>query len=312
MKMIRLTALAGSVLTLIQMLLLVTDNPAICLNDGCKVVDSLTTVSPLVINLAGFAFFQLVFWGVWAARGDSEQLGLVRLLLSAAMGIEGVLVSFQYVIAQTFCSYCLIIFGLILLLNILAGMRQLIGGGVVFLAVLVAFASLQFSTVPKDPMQDLDRGSMATIGTPGEVKRYLFFSSSCKYCEKVIASLEGDNGCGISFNPIDTIERFKLSSATIADSHDTSVNRAFLQAYSLKQIPVLLIQSSSGFQVITGAGGIEQYLDGECRSKPTGGPVNTQPVSGYSQPGGLDFLSQDEGSCSVETDCDDPALLEPK
>jgi len=61
---ILLIALLGSLLTATQTVLILVTGDAICIGDGCRVVESLTTVPPIVFNLAGLVFFQAVFWGM--------------------------------------------------------------------------------------------------------------------------------------------------------------------------------------------------------------------------------------------------------
>ncbi len=299
-------ALLGSIFTLAQIFLLATDREGICLNDGCEIVDSLTVVPPLYINIAGFFFFQLVFWGIWIAKKDQKYLQYVNLILLAGIAAEGVLVAFQQIIAKTFCSYCLIILGFIVVLNILAGVSQTLRGATVFAAVLIGFFSLQFESNPENPMYGLDNGTFALVEGNENEKRYLFFSSTCKYCEQVIESLNGDNECGIRFNPIDTITKFAHDSAKLTKTYDTKVNKKLLKSFGLRQIPVLVTSTESSFQVITGSGQIEQYLSENCRINLE--LQSTPSQQSYSTTPGFDFLSPDDEACAVDTDCEDPLL----
>lgn len=301
-QMSRLVALAGSILTLVQIFLIANKQDGICLNDGCKVVDSLTAVPPVFINIGGFLFFQAVFWGLWLARSNSKWQVNVNILLLAGLAAEGVLVAFQHLVAQTFCSYCLIIFSLILLLNILAGMRQLFSGAAVFFAVLVCFMSLQFGG-GGSPLAHLDSGTFATLAGNEEENRYLFFSSTCKYCEQVIESLEKGSDCKVSFNPLDRITNFPLDKAVKREGYTPETNIKIMKALGLQQIPVLLITKAAGFEVITGSGKIQQYFDEKCLG--LADQTYSGSTQGTSQAPGLDFLPLQDGSCAVTTDCDD-------
>jgi hypothetical protein len=207
--MIRATiAFLASVLTAVQAFLIYINEEAICFNTGCEVVDSLTTISPLYFNLVGFVFFQVLFWCLlWGRDGSVHWHKLARLLLLAGLCAEAVLVFFQYAIATVFCSYCLIILLFIVLLNILSGPRQIFRGIVLYSAVTAACFSLQFRTVSSG--MSLDEGSMAMVtGEKNGAELYLFFSSTCAYCEKVIEALKQDNSCTVRFNPIERIENF--------------------------------------------------------------------------------------------------------
>ena len=135
----------SSSIVAVQIVLLVLGRDGICLSQGCQVVDELTRVPPLVFNLAGLFFFQAVAWGVF--RTDTEKAirwRIVQWLLLAGLAAEGVLVGFQLFVVGVFCTYCLIILGCIVLLNLLAGKKQLLAGTFVFASVFLAFSSLQF------------------------------------------------------------------------------------------------------------------------------------------------------------------------
>lgn len=313
MKLGRFSAFVGSILTLVQALLLAYDQKGICFNDGCEVVDSLTIVDPLFINLGGFIFFQTVFWGIWFARNKPERMRYVKTVLLAGLAAEAVLVAFQYLIAQTFCSYCLLIFGLVVILNLLAGLRHFIVGAVIFSAVLAGFASLQFSMAGSAPMKNLQAGIYASVKGSELEKRYLFFSSSCKYCEEVIALLNKENLCAINFNPIDEIEDFNLQDAELQEGYQPAVNKAFLQSMGLDYIPVLFLESKSGFQVISGAGPIKDYFNEKCMPAiaEDSGKAAEIPgqVTGSSQAPGTELIPSVDEACAVASDCDEPVAL---
>jgi uncharacterized membrane protein len=306
MKLNRVIALVGSIITLVQALLIAYDKESICFNNGCAVVDSLTTVDPIFINLGGFFFFQIVFWGIWFARKKHERMKYVKVILLAGIAVEGVLVSFQYFVAQVFCSYCLLILAIIVLLNLFAGLRHFIASSILFLAVVTGFASLQFAGVNNQTIGDIDNGTFATLRGSEVEKRYLFFSSTCKYCEEVIVSLKDGSECGIRFNPIDEILDFPLPNADLRGLYEPTVNRTIMQSLGLEQVPVMLILRDSGFEVIKGAGAIESYLDEECKVSTSqflpGGVIGTSENSGFET-----IIPQDE-SCKVAEDCEDPEI----
>jgi hypothetical protein len=307
-KISRLVALAGSVLTLVQTLLLATNNDGLCFSDGCEIVDSLITVPPIFFNICGFLFFQAVFWGIWLARQKRERLQYVNILLLAGLAAEGVLVSFQYFIAQTFCAYCLVVLTLVMLLNVLCGLRQTLAAVAVFMTVVLAFSSLQFSEPKTNPIDKLEMGSFAVLaGQNQEQKHFLFFSSNCKYCEKVIESLQEEINCTIYFNPTDEISSFALQRVQKAESYATDVDRNFLQSFGIDQIPVFLIVDPSGFQVVKGEGPIKRYLLENCPAKEVVPVPGTSidlnfSTDSYFTPPGVD------DSCPVTRECDEPSL----
>jgi hypothetical protein len=108
--------------------------------------EQLTRVSPLVINGVGLVFFQLVYWGLLAARGEPRRVPpIIGNVLLGGPCRGSVLTGFQYLIAQTFCSYCLVIFGFVVLLNFVLGIRQVVAGILIFAATALAFASLDLT-----------------------------------------------------------------------------------------------------------------------------------------------------------------------
>ena len=184
-------ALVASLLIAAQIGYTLYQGSPLCLNDGCNVVEKLTRVSPLVFNVVGFFFFQVVYWGLYVARGEMRRLPqFIKSLLLAALAVEAVLIGFQYLVAQAFCAYCLGILVFIVLLNLLLGWRQIVPGFLVFVAAILAFASLDLNqSAPGE--QAFTAGVFAS--RPGLLKdpeNYLFYSSTCAHCERVIASLQ--------------------------------------------------------------------------------------------------------------------------
>ena len=309
MNVSRLVALAGSLLTLVQILLLASENDGICFNDGCEIIDSLTTVPPIFINIGGFFFFQAVFWGIWLARQRRERMQYINMLLLAGLAAEGVLVSFQYFIAQIFCSYCLIILALVVLLNVLGGLRHVLTGVAVFTAVIIGFSSLQFTEAKSTFMDSLDTGSFAVLtGQNSEQKRYLFFSSTCKHCENVIESLREENNCTIRFNPVDEITDFPLQKVQKTASYSTEVNRKLLTSMGINQIPVFLTVDQSGFQVIKGGSSIKRYLEEKCTAQKISLAADSS-VDLFSSTDSDLLLPGLDDSCLTDTDCEDPDLV---
>ena len=290
--------------TAVQIFLLSRGEQAMCFNDGCAVVDSMTKVSPLWFNVAGFCFFLTLFWLFLQGRNRREHLlKLARLLLLAALAAEAVLVFFQYAVARVFCSYCLIIFAIVVVLNLCCGLRQILRGLAIFAAVSIACLSLEFPAPSSDKAPNLEAGSMAMLPPGGEsAKLYFFFSASCRHCEKVIASLEGDLACNLRFNPIERIDTFPLDKAKRIETYDPGVNLAFLRGLAIQEVPVLLVASDEEMRLLKGEKRIVDYLRGVCRVAPP-------EVSGVSQavPAGkllIPGLSGPEAdSCTVTSDC---------
>ena len=300
-----LISFLASALTAMQAILLHTGSKGLCFNDGCEIVDSMTNISPFFFNIAGFLFFQTLFWLFLRGRQGSEYWHkLARLILLAGLAAEAVLVFFQHAIATVFCSYCMVILAIIVLLNLCCGLRQLIRGVVIFVAVLAACFSLKFAAPSTGRGISLDSGSMAMVnGERDGAKLYLFFSASCSHCEKVIEAINSDNRCTVRFNPIERMEKFAVQGAVLSADYDPQINRALLQSLSISEVPILMAKGEDETLVLKGEKRIREYLGktcGQSRNVDYGGTSSTVP--------GYTFLPEmqkpKEDACSVNTDCD--------
>ena len=297
-------SLLATIFTGVQIYLLSRGEQAICFNDGCAVVDALTRVSPLWFNIAGFCFFLTLFWLFLQGRRRSEHLlKVARLILLAALASEAVLVYFQYAVAKVFCSYCLIIFAIVVLLNLCCGLRQILRGAVIFIAVSITCLGLQFTAPSSGKSLDLDSGSMAVLpGAGNPVKLYFFFSASCRHCEKVMASLTENPTCNLRFNPIERIESLKIDKAKRLENYDPSVNLAFLRGLSIQEVPLLFVAGGEEMRILKGEKNITEYLNSVCRAPQTQAPNISQglPGKGFAIPG---MAGGGQDSCSVASDC---------
>ena len=300
-----LTACIGSLLVVAQIVLLLLGRDGVCVNEGCRIIDSLIAVSPLVINAAGLFFFQAVMWGLWLSGEGKRGAPLVETALTAAMASEGLLFAFQRLGAGILCSYCLVILLLVLLLNAFAGRRQIIRGGVVFAVVFLTFSVLRF---PSADIFSLEKGTMGRVeGGASKERRHLFFSSSCPHCEDIFQKLEEENICTLYFNPVDSLATPDISGVQAKGAYSFEVNRRFLKGLGIDTIPVLLVRDDNGMQVIQGGEGVADYLEAHCRS---GTGEFPQKSAGYSAAD--DFLPSlgEEQSCQVAKDCDDASPKE--
>jgi hypothetical protein len=243
-------------------------------------------------------------------NGARLWLDRVRLLLLAGMAAEGVLVSFQHYISEVYCSYCLIVFSLILLLTFLAGVRQTVKGCAVFVVVVLAFSSLQFRSVNEQPAVSLDQGAFARIRNQAATEQlYLFFSSACVHCEEVIATIDDDFSCDLRFNPIDRLDTFAVPRAERTTGYKPEVNLGFLRSLGINEIPVMMVKGADEINVLRGKQRIQEYVDRNCRQVEIIAEddvlegSSSQDVSPY----GLDFMlpqgQDEEDGCSVTEEC---------
>lgn len=307
-----LLALGGGLLAAVQALLIVLEGNILCLNDGCEIVETLTTVPPIAFNVAGGLFFMTVFLALrQGARGVRGGLELARVLLLAGMAAEGVLIGFQYWVAEVFCSYCLVVFGIIAVLNFLMGMRHILAASAVFCAVLAAFASLQFVPHSEAAGQDLEKGVYGRLdkGESG-TSLYLFFSSTCPHCEDVIATLDESFACSLNFSPLDELKQPPMANLAARPAYSPEVNRRYLKTVGISEIPVLAVKTAEEIRILKGKQAIQEYLNGACREieKGPAGQMSTEKPGVGAPDSLLPFVSPAPGgaedACSVEEECE--------
>lgn len=306
-----LTLLAALMLT-VEISLLLLGGKGLCTSEGCRVVDQLTTVSPLLFNIVGLLFFLLLVPG-WRHAGDQSGIRaqLFRLLLLGGLAAEGVLIGFQLIIVDTFCLYCLIIFSCILLLNLLAGIRQLLAGLFLFATVLLALSSLDFKQ-SANGSPTVTEGIFASRPSPtATTTAHLFFSSTCPHCKSVLDVMVNDPALTIHFNPTDSISSLEAAGVTLNPDYSPAANRAFLRSLGIDEIPVLLVHTDAdGYVVIRGEQAILQYLAGlhTSDSQSIFPATGTSSFSSSADPL-IPPAETDDGACTIATDCEEDPLL---
>lgn len=293
----------GALGAAVQASLIVARGEAICLNEGCRVIDGLTRVPTLYINLAGLGFFIAAAALIRLSTNSKPAQVLYGVLLLAGIGAEGVLFGYQAFVAKAYCSWCLIVFALVALLNLLGGLRQALRAAAVFAAVLVAFSALRFGVVQPAPgSRALDGGTWATRPCAAPAKQlYLIFSSTCPHCAEVLRTLESCNSCNFHFNPVDQIAGLDLPGVVRSASYDPGVNRGLLALLGIEEVPVLLAPGPEGVSVIRGEKRILAYIRAECfRAAPV---LNVDPSRLLGQ-GNLELFRDDkDDGCNVTVDC---------
>lgn len=296
-------AFAASVLIGIQILLILFRGEAACLNQGCQVVEKLTTVSPLYFNILGFVYFQTVGWLFRMARVKGCSVtDIAGFVLLAGIAVEGLLVSYQLFVVRTFCSYCLFLFCVVVLLNALAGWKQFIAGSTVLGGIIAASSLLSYGpSVLLSRQQTINNGTFGTQTCAMPKKElYLFFSADCPHCKNVLQALEGCNSCNFHFNPVERLDNFNFTGVNRAESYDPELNKLLLKVLGIDSIPVLLEKNQSGFALIKGEKQIIHYVRQACYQA---APVLYLDRAGQSSQDGLSVFSESE-ECSLNIECD--------
>jgi uncharacterized membrane protein len=278
-----------------QSALMVLQGGQLCVNHGCRIIEGLTTVPPLYINLLGLAYFQTIFWTSLVTRKRAKAASVLRLLLICGMAAEGSFLSYQTFVAHAFCWYCVCVFLMVVGLNILAGWRQLILGASLIAAQGLVFSLLTFTPLGNDSYElTLDQGTFAVRTCSNPVKRiYLIFSENCPHCESVIAALEGCSRCEFHFNPISRIDPSRFPELVKSSSYLPRINIHTLKILRIPTIPVLIVENQDGLTFIKGEQNIINYVKKTC-FEDTGSLV-----PGLDDP----FSVEDDDTCSVEDYC---------
>ncbi|RPI50167.1 MAG: hypothetical protein EHM49_08895 [Deltaproteobacteria bacterium] len=251
----------------------------------------MTIIPPFYFNLLGAAYFFAIFCiALITKQGSGTEPLLLRILLVSGLAAEGILLGYQIFVANVFCSYCLIIFVLVLILNGLMGLRQLTLGLVTIVVQLVMFSLLSFEAT-KDHLHGLtlDNGTYAVRRCSDPVKQlYLIFSQDCPHCYKVIGALEGCTRCEFHFNPIKEIDVGLLPGLSPNRKFLPEINTATLKILGIDTVPVLIARDHDGLTFIEGEQNIINYIRNTCFQKIPSLDGNTG-----------DFFETEDGVCSI-------------
>jgi len=303
-KIMQWVALLACGVIALQVAIIAIKGEALCLNEGCGIVEQLTTIPSLFFNLLGLVYFLAVFFFCRWCR-PAPAFDWLRLLLLVGLTAEGVLVGYQVFVAQTLCSYCLVIFSFIVLLNILYGRYQLLMGGALFLAVLASFALLNFGPALLTLQnQSLASGTFAVKRCVEPAKKlYFFFSAECPHCQSVLKALENCNSCEFHFNPIDRIQSLAIPELEYSSAYNPALNRLILALLQIQTIPVLLVQHQDGLNFIKGEQSIIRFISQACFRED---PILYMDSSQYEEPEDISVYDEQEGDCTIQVECPDP------
>lgn len=310
-RLLALTALAAALLIAMQLCLIAWQGEAACFNEGCLIVEGLTRVSPFVFNLFGLLFFLLVGLMALFVRNRPITARFLSLLLLAAMSGEGVLLAYQYQVALTWCSYCLIILGLVALCNLLVGLRQLFSALVLVAAVNIIFAMLSFEPAQQDARnRGLAAGTAAVLPGAGAGRSvFLIYSKDCPHCLALLRKLPEFADCTIRLNPVGEVPRVDIPGLEPVAHYQPKNNLQLLRVLQIDAVPVLVVPENGGYRIIRSESGIEAYLQANCTESaeaPAPIPETSAPVQAPLPD--LESLlppAQDK-ECSVDVECAEP------
>jgi len=294
----RFLSLSASFVVVVQIIYSLINGSPICPNEGCKIIEQFTSLPSLYFNLLGLLYFQFIFWSGYLFK--NQFLYNFRLLLLGGLVFESVLLAYQIFVGQTICSYCIIIFLFVLILNISCDNKQLVYSISIIITIIFAFSILTFMPPGiSSQFYSLKNGSYGLKSCENPSKQiYLIFSSDCSHCVKVIETLNNCNSCEFYLNPIDKIDTFEINGLELNNSYSTEINRLVLSILEIKEIPVLVVKKISGFSFIRGEINILNYIKLEC--------FDQDPIEFYDDISANDDMGTitSEG-CSIDINCED-------
>jgi hypothetical protein len=301
----QLFAFGASLVIAGQIIYILVTGSAICPNSGCEIVERLTSISPLYFNALGFLYFQIVYWSLRFCKNRSiGGLDFPGLLLLAGLAVEGVLLAYQLFVAHVVCSYCILIFSFVIILNFIHDRKQMISGVTIIVAIIFSFSLLTFLPARvSSQLYSLESGSYGVKSCAAPSKEiFLIFSSDCSHCINVINALDNCNSCDFYLNPVDNLNNFKINGLELHTSYSPEVNRLMLAILGIKEVPVLVVKNTAGFSFIKGEDNILNYVRRAC--------FDQQPVMYLDQsqlPEGeeMTVLTEDGEECLLDIDCKD-------
>ena len=303
-KIMRIVALGASIIIALQILIRLITGSSFCLNAGCQVVESLTTISPLYLDLAGLMFFLAVFWLLFNLKPKSIcTIDLIGMTLVSGLVFDATLIAYQVFVAHTFCSYCLVIFASVILLTVLYGLRQVTNGIAILSAVGLSFSILTFSPIGAKPTTySLKAAAYGVKSCSSPTKEiYLIFSSDCPHCKRVLETLNNCNSCDLYLNPIDPIGALNLSGLELNQQFSPEINRLILKVLAIESVPVLVVKDAESYRFIRGEETIIHFIRRACFTHKEVLYFDDAPVSSDNE---ITVFTEKDQECSLAIDCD--------
>ena len=298
----RIVALCASMITAFQAAINLITGSSICPNAGCKVVESLTSISPLYLNILGFIFFQIVFWllGNLKSKPGNDRY-LVGLVLLCGLAFDSALLGYQLFVAHSLCSYCLLIWFFVAILNILYGARQIAFGFAISAAVVISFSLMAlFPTGAGSQKYSLKNASYGLKSCASPTKEiYLIFSSDCPHCNQVIETLNNCNSCDLYLNPIDKISSLNIDGLELNKSFSPEVNRLILEIFGIDSVPVLVVKDEESYRFVRGENRILNFMRRACFTHDEVLYFDKSPAAADKE---ITVLTEKYEECSVEID----------
>ncbi len=254
----------ASVLIIVKALAEYITGSHLCESSGCVIAQSITRI-PHTLDLLGFVFFQSVFWLSILGRKTPFARSLLYPILQCALVAEGILFAVQITILGQFCYYCLSIGLIVIILSLLTfNFLKILQGSILFCVPLVTLSLLSLPTLHPG----LSAGTYAVLGTSNpKLRATLIYSQSCLHCSGIIKQIGDCSNAEIRFNPVSPVSATNLPpKANRTENYAPRATLDFMNATGLHSVPVLVVESPEGLQIINGESNVSKYLADICES----------------------------------------------
>lgn len=204
---------------------------SLCFTEGCKVTAQYTRfgdISILFIGLLTFLSLALLsicerfYHATWTGR-------LINLILIVALACEGFLIGYLMFRIHTFCLFCVIIFGFMVMLGLLRLLTrewEMLAG---FAAMAAVFGML-YLVLPAG----------GTVSLPENERLVLFYSKECKHCAEIMDEIQANK---------------------VAVKHvEVNGYSAYLKGMGIESVPTLYVNDKYQKVFLTGTEAIRRYL----------------------------------------------------
>ncbi len=254
----------ASVLIVVKALAEYITGSHLCESSGCAIAQSVTRI-PHAVDLLGFVFFQSVFWLSILGLKRSFARSLLYPILQYALVTEGVLVAVQVTILGQFCYYCLFIGLIVIILGFLTfDSLKILHCSILFCVPVVVLSLLSLPT----SNFGLSAGTYAVLSASHpKLRATLIYSESCLYCSGILRQIEDCSNAQIRFNPVSPVSATNLPpKANRTENYDPRATLDFMNTTGLGSVPVLVVESPEGLQIINGESNVSKYLADICES----------------------------------------------
>ncbi len=237
----RLLAVAGIVVSAVDLYGIEALSP-ICVSSGCTIVNQITPFGGTPFAAVGIAIFSFLL----IVSFYKNLLILLDITVSLSLISEGTLIGFQEFHLQSFCTICVGIFIIIVLMFALRLFKKNSSKPILAMG-LAGFAALfMLSFILYTPIWQPETGMN------------LIYSNNCSHCENIIKKIEKDKPL---YKKIHLINLKKA--------------KAFLFNIGIKNIPVLIIKGKN-IKIIKGENGIDKELFGNVNNDTLLNILNSQ------------------------------------